>query len=158
MFRTELVQYILPIPKDISFHDIWIAFVASTYSSITYTEEAMTYYRRYDEQITKSREKNYKHFFDRVKKKSKIKVESAKGSMKNLNIFLNLKILRDTTTQNIIKELIHHFKYYEETYYNFKLAKTLTQYRDEVFAIIKETKRSKRVRITSIGLKLHLLT
>lgn len=55
MFKKELVEYILAIPDDISFHDIWIAFVSSTYGSITFTDEAMTYYRRYSEQVIKKK-------------------------------------------------------------------------------------------------------
>ena len=40
MFKRELLQYILPIPN-VSFHDIWIAFIASSLGTIAYTEEAL---------------------------------------------------------------------------------------------------------------------
>ena len=70
MFKRELLEYILPIPDGVRFHDIWIAFVASTYGTITYTEEPLTYYRRYSEQITHQPEKDtYKSVTDKLQKK-----------------------------------------------------------------------------------------
>ena len=69
MFRRELVCNIVPIPKNIIFHDIWIAFLASTYGTITFTDESLTYYRRYNEQITSNKKKDYKSIFDRINKK-----------------------------------------------------------------------------------------
>jgi len=158
MFKKELTKYILPIPKDISFHDIWIAFVASTYASITYTNESMTYYRRYAQQVTKTREKDYRSFFDRLKKKTVIRINDAKVSVKDLNIFLSLKILDAIDTKKIIQELIKHYTNYESIYYNFTLYKELNKYKDEIFAIRPKNKRSKRVKRTAMGLKFHKST
>jgi len=157
MFKRELLEYILPIPKNMSFHDIWIAFVASTYGTITYTEESMTYYRRYSEQVTKAREKDYKGFFDRLKIKENIRIKDAKASENDLKLFLSLDILDDETRQ-IINILSEHFKNYQQIYFNYKLYKILNKYSDEIFAIYKKNKRAKRIRRTSIGLKLHKTT
>ena len=158
MFKKALLQYILPIPDDVSFHDIWIAFVASTYGSITFTNESMTYYRRYPEQVTKSREKNYESFFDRFEKKKDIRLKSANVAIKDLNLFLSLKILKNEETREIIEMLIKHFENYEHIYYNKSLHKILKKYKDDVFAIRKKNKRNKRVIRTSMGLKLHTKT
>ena len=157
MFKKELVQYILPIP-DVSFHDIWIAFVASTYSSITFTDEPMTYYRRYSEQITKKREKNYEGFFDRLKKKKELKVKSARGSVKDLNTFLSLNILKNEETKEILEILIKHYENYEHLFFNKTLYQILKKYKDDIFEISKKNKRDKKVIRTAMGLKIHTIT
>ena len=158
MFKKELVKQILPIPDDISFHDIWIAFVASTYGSIIFTDEPMTYYRRYSEQITKKREKNYESFFDRLEKKKELRLKNAKVAVKDLKLFLSLKILKNEETKEIIRTLIKHFENYEDIYYNKSLHKILKKYKNDVFAMRKRNKRDKRVIRTSMGLKLHQRT
>lgn len=157
MFTKELLKYILPI-ENISFHDRWIVFVASTYGSITFTEEPMTYYRRYSEQITKKRVKDYGSFFDRFKKKKELKLQHAKVAVKDLNTFLSLKILKNEETKEIIKMLIKHFENYEHIYYNKPLYTLLKKYKDDIFAIEKKDKRDKKVIRTAIGLKLHMRT
>ena len=158
MFKKELVEQILPIPDDISFHDRWIAFVASTYGSIIFTDEPMTYYRRYSEQITKKREKNYESFFDRLEKKKELRLKNAKVAVKDLKLFLSLKILKNEETKEIIRTLIKHFENYEDIYYNKSLHKILKKYKNDVFAMRKRNKRDKRVIRTSMGLKLHQRT
>ena len=158
MFKKELVEYILPIPKEVSFHDIWIAFVASTYGSINFTDEAMTYYRRYSEQVTKKRVKDYESFFDRLEKKKKLKIKHAKVAVQDLNTFLSLKILKNEETKEIMEMLIKHFENYEYSYYNTPLDKILKKYKDDIFAIRQSNKRDKRVTRTAMGLKMHTNT
>jgi len=158
MFKKELLQYILPIPEGASFHDRWIVFVASTYGSITFTKEPMTYYRRYSEQITKKREKDYEGFLDRLKQKKEFKVKSAKVSVKDLNTFLSLKILKNEETKEIIEMLIKHYENYEHLFFNKLLYQILKKHKDDIFAISKKDKRDKRVIRTAMGLKLHTKT
>ena len=157
MFKKELVKHLLPIPKDISFHDIWIAFVATTFGSITYTKDAMTLYRRYAEQITSVNKKKHKNFITRFKDKKKTKIKSAKKHLGNLNTFLNLKP-KDEEIVLIIKELIKHYQNYEYIFYNNSLSKVLRKYKDEIFYIQKEIKREKLIFKFSSGLKLHTYT
>ncbi len=45
------------------------AFLASTKGTITFTNEPMTYYRRYSEQVTRNVTKDYKSITDRLNKK-----------------------------------------------------------------------------------------
>jgi len=158
MFKKELMQYILPIPEGASFHDRWIVFVASTYGSITFTDEPMTYYRRYSEQITKKRVKDYESFFDRFKKKKALKLQHAKVAVNDLNTFLSLKILKNEETKEIIRMLIKHYEKYAHIYYNIPLHTMLKKYKDDIFAIRQRNKRDKRVTRTAMGLKLHTRT
>jgi len=158
MFKKTLLAYILPIPEDVSFHDIWIAFVASTYGSIQFTDEAMTYYRRYSEQVTKKRGKDYENFFDRFEKKRTLKMKQAKVAVKDLNVFLSLSILKNQETTELIKMLIKHYENYEQSYYNTNLHTMLKKYKDDIFAIQQSNKRDKRVTRTAMGLKMHTRT
>jgi len=159
MFKKELVQYILPIPENMSFHDIWIAFVASSYGTITYTDESMTYYRRYAEQVTKSTTKDYQSFFDRFKKKKFSKINMNMALQKDLKSFLSLSILqKDKETFEIIHSILEHCEKFDKIYFNSCLYKILIKYKDEIFAIRKEKKRKKRAYRLSLGLKYHQIT
>ncbi|NOR55884.1 MAG: glycosyltransferase [Sulfurovum sp.] len=158
MFKRELLEHLIPIPSDISFHDIWITFVASTYGSIIYTDESMTYYRRYSEQITKTREKDYEGFFDRFEKKKNIRQDNANVVVKDLENFLSLSIVTNKETKHIIHMLLEHFRLYGKIYYNFSLYRLLLQHQDDIFAIRKQNKRKKRAMRTAMGLKLHTST
>jgi hypothetical protein len=60
-----------------------IVFIASITGIITYTDEAMTFYRRYDEQITKCLDSNYKSFLNRFKQKKEIKIKDTKIELIN---------------------------------------------------------------------------
>lgn len=157
MFKKELLENILPIPETITYHDIWIAFVASTYGTITFTEEAMTYYRRYSEQITSTREKNYKSLRDRFNTKKASNIKSAKDAINNLTIFKKISIL-DNETKLIIDISLKHLKNFSNSYFSNNLYRVLKKYKDEVFEIKKDKKRIKYVRRLSYGLKMHKLT
>ncbi|WP_320034597.1 glycosyltransferase family 2 protein [Halarcobacter sp.] len=157
MFKNELIKDILPIPEKITYHDIWIAFVASSLGTITFTQEALTYYRRYAEQITSTREKNYKSFIDRFQTKKASNLKSAKDIIDNLSIFETLEYL-DKDIKLIIKESLIHFNDFSNSYFNYKLFKILKKYKDEVFAIKKDKKRLKYIRRISYGLKAHIIS
>lgn len=146
MFKKELIEYILPIPKDITFHDSWIAFVASTYGTIDYTDEAMTYYRRYSEQVTNIKKKPYKNIFEKFKYKVDSKVENALMREKELKAFKTLAILKDNDTIKLLDALINHFENYDNIYFNTKLYKMLKKYSHEVFASVKIKKRKKMIK------------
>jgi len=155
MFKKELLTHILPIPEDMSFHDLWIAFVATTYGSIIATQEPMTYYRRYVEQVTNTRDNDYGNFFMRLEKKKSLRLEAAKVAVKDLQNFLSLTILKDKECIEIIKMLIKHFENYAYIYYNIPLHRLLKKYEEEIFEI---RIKNKRVIYTAMGLQLHAKT
>ncbi|PLY05629.1 MAG: hypothetical protein C0625_12415 [Arcobacter sp.] len=155
MFKKEILEYILPIPENITYHDIWIAFIASSYGTITFSDEAMTYYRRYSEQITKTREKDYKNFKDRFNTKKESNIKSAKDAIANLTIFKKIEVLDDEIKQ-IIETSLNHLNNFENKYFSIELYKLLKKYKNEIFAIKKKNKRIKYVRRMSYGLKAHM--
>lgn len=156
MFKKELMSYILPIPKKIRFHDIWIAFVASTIGTITYTEKSYTYYRRYDGQITKHIEISYSSIVDKLKKKEKQYKEHAKIIVDYCLEFRTIENL-DEEIKNILDTIIEHNLNYEIGYFNIKMFKCLKKYKDELFSIKNIAKRNRNIRRHSVKNKLHKL-
>jgi glycosyltransferase involved in cell wall biosynthesis len=156
MFKSELTQHILPIPPQMSYHDIWIGFVASTYSTICYTKEPLTYYRKYSGQVTDKQKPKPKNFFEKLKQKKDLQLEVADIRKKDLQAFSSLKILGNDATREIVEALLEHYKNYEQCFFNFKLYKLLKKYTQEVFASNRPSKRPRRAFRTAVGLKLRV--
>jgi glycosyltransferase involved in cell wall biosynthesis len=156
MFKKELVKHILPIPESISYHDIWIAFIASTIGTITYTEEPMTFYRRYNEQITATKKTEYKSFLKRFKYKETSNINFAKNSLRQNKEFLKLSFLDDDVRYLIIL-LNDHYINFKKGFFNIKLYKFLKENKDEIFATKQPRKHNRYVIKTSMKLKLHKL-
>jgi glycosyltransferase involved in cell wall biosynthesis len=51
-FRKELKSKILPIPRNVPMHDMWIGMVADMYHSALLIPEKLIYYRRHDATVT----------------------------------------------------------------------------------------------------------
>jgi hypothetical protein len=158
MFKRELLASILPIPA-VSFHDIWIAYVASSLGTITHTDEPMTYYRRHPEQVTKTKAKNYKNFLDRLNIKRDRKTNDAKQFINDFTHYKNFSTrIDDTQTAEILNALLSHFINYEKIFINFKLRRMLMEFSNELFAIIQKSKRVRQARRLSVELKFHQST
>ncbi len=158
MFKKELVKYILPFPSKITYHDFWISFVASTYGTIKYTEESMTYYRRHTQQVTNRIKKKHDDYFKKLEhKKNKLQHQYTRKA-DNLEAFKSLAILENKNTIQIIDSLIWHFKNHQNIYFNFDLYKILTKNAEEVFASTAPNKRKRKILRYSYGLKLRSLT
>lgn len=158
MFKRDLLTSILPIPA-VSFHDIWIAYVASSLGTITYTDEPMTYYRRHQEQVTKTKPKNYKNFLDRLNIKRDRKTNDAKQFINDFTHYKNFStLIGDTQTAEILNALLSHFINYEKIFINFKLRRMLMEFSNELFAIIQKNRRIRQVKRLSMGLKFHQST
>ncbi|CAM4015524.1 glycosyltransferase [Arcobacter cloacae] len=142
MFKKEIIPYIIPIPLSVSFHDIWIAFVASTIGTITYTEESYTYYRRYNEQVTKHVEKNYTSLFDKFRKKEHYWLNFAQNIVNYCLAFKSVKNL-DKETIDILNTLIEHYSNYQKGFFSYKIYKCLKKYKDELFKIKKIKARNR---------------
>lgn len=160
MFKKDLVSYILPIPN-VSMHDIWIAFVASSVGTISYTDESLTYYRRHNEQITlhPTKTKNLSYFKNRLRLKKEEKIKIAKTKLQDFTAYYNFaNSIQDNETAELLKLYIEHYSNYENIFINFKLKQAALQYADELFAIAHKEKRIKRAKRTGNGLKFYLYT
>lgn len=155
MFSKELIKHIIPINKKFSFHDSWIAFIANSLGKVTYTEEAMIYYRRYDEQVTRTRTKNYNSVLDKLRQKKDIKMLLAKNRMDDYIALKELPFL-DKSIYSILDLLIQHYKDYDKGIYNYTLYKVLLNDKDSYFAIKAENKRKAYSRKLSMKFKSSL--
>ncbi len=142
MFKKEIIPYIIPIPSTVSFHDIWISFVASTIGTITYTEKSYTYYRRYSNQVTKHIERIDTSIFDKFKRKESHWLNFSKNIVNHCLAFKSVKNL-DNETIYILNNLIEHYSNYKNGFFNFKMYNILKIYRKELFKI-KEVKSKSR--------------
>lgn len=160
MFKKELLEYVLPIPP-ISYHDVWIAYVASSLGTITYMNEPMIYYRRHVEQVTLHpiKNKNFDYFKTRVRQKTDEKMRFTKMKLIDFTAFRELSIkINDSEMIELLGELIHHYQNYRKIIMNISLRKLLLRYKDEIFAIAKSEKREKRAKRAALGLKYYLYT
>ncbi len=51
-FKRELLDYIMPIPKNIEMHDQWIGVIADIKSQTCFLNEVLLHYRRHDENVS----------------------------------------------------------------------------------------------------------
>jgi len=157
MFKKELISTILPIPLEfVPFHDTWIAFIASSIGTIDYTNEPMTYYRRYDEQITNNKKIKYKSVIDRFNAKEKKMKKEASNNLAKYSFFLTLPFIKGET-QTLLELLINHYLKFNTQYFNFELYQYLKSNKDTIFRIKPISKRVRYSRNISMKLPLHKL-
>ena len=43
-----MLEYILPLPKDLPMHDVWVGIVSSVFGEVVYIDEPLIQHRRHD--------------------------------------------------------------------------------------------------------------
>jgi glycosyltransferase involved in cell wall biosynthesis len=160
MFKKELLEFILPIPN-VSYHDVWIAFVASSIGTINYVDEAMIYYRRHEDQVTLHpiKKKNFNYFTTRIQQKIDEKIKFAEMKLKDFSAFYQLsKRIDDQEMVDLLTILIDHYERYSKIIIDFRLRKILILYKDDIYAIVQSKKRLTRAKRAAYGLKYYLYT
>jgi glycosyltransferase involved in cell wall biosynthesis len=157
MFRNSLLPYILPIPSDHKFHDWWIAFIASSVGTIGYVKDDLIYYRIHERQVTSDSKKSYKSLSDRIAQKSEQLQNRVIKKAKELHLFKEVEQL-DSLTQKVIAKQLEHYQNYSKSFFNFSLFWLLYTHRNQIFHLLPQKKRRKRVIIESMGLKGHQWT
>lgn len=130
MFKKKLVEFILPIPANINFHDVWIGFVASSISDVEYVNLPLVYYRQHTHNVTQIlKEKDRKNFSTKLKKKLE-SLEIRYGLFGSYYSFLkNNKIEKNI---DIFEILFKEFQNYKAYYFNWKIFKILFVNKDKV--------------------------
>ena len=157
MFKKELLDYILPIPPAFSYHDIWIAFIASTVGTIVYTDQTVTNYRRYIGQVTLGEDKVYQSFFDRLGQKRDNYLSAAERRVIDATLLKELPCI-DKVTETYLDLVIDHYSNFEKGIFNFKLYNYLKKHSVELLSEIDVKQRLKRARMISRKLKFHSFT
>ncbi|WP_304546534.1 glycosyltransferase family 2 protein [Sulfurimonas microaerophilic] len=156
MFKKELVKHILPIPDIVSFHDVWIAYVASSLSTIIYTKECFTFYRRYSTQVTADIEQKYSSFSDKLQVKKSRFLNDAKKSIEQFSEYKKVAF-NNTKLIILLDLLIEHNQNYQKGFFNFTLYKFLLQHQDEIFKIKNKKHYKSQARKVAAKFKLHQL-
>lgn len=52
-FRAEILEKVLPFPRNIPMHDIWIGIIANIHFKVFFLSEKLSYWRRHDDNTTK---------------------------------------------------------------------------------------------------------
>jgi hypothetical protein len=132
LFRSILKDKVLPFPNEISFHDIWIAFVASTMAPIQFTDEALVYYRRHENNVTSLTKKKTSKTYE---VKMKRKLDSFEKKLKSIAILVkyleNNKI--DQEDAYIMKDIYYELSKYQQYYFNYRLYKLLLDNKEKLF-------------------------
>jgi len=152
MFKRELLEFILPLPKEILFHDWWISFVAATYGHIKFIDNPLSYYRRHNTQVTVTKDKvNPLKVLTRLYKKDEAQRDIFQKLILQLTAFSSLKLLNQQTSF-LLSELILQLKKSLNSYYNKDLEKILTKHQDTLFLIYKEPNIKKIIKKQSKGI------
>lgn len=65
-FKRELLQYILPFPRTLHAHDMWIGLIAETISNSHFLNQKLISYRRHDNTVTASGGKSKNTFVYKI--------------------------------------------------------------------------------------------
>ena len=58
-FRSEVKKYVLPFPKHILWHDMWIGLMVEKHGRTKFIDEKLLFYRRHGENASATSEKSY---------------------------------------------------------------------------------------------------
>jgi len=65
-FKKELIKYIIPFPRNIPMHDIWIGLISEIYGKTVFCNDALLYYRRHGSNFSMSSEKSKNNLYKKV--------------------------------------------------------------------------------------------
>jgi glycosyltransferase involved in cell wall biosynthesis len=151
MFRHELKDFCLPFPQGIAFHDVWLAFVAATYSSIGYVDQTLISYRQHTCNVTDiyNKRKIRKTFSQKITAKKK----SYAQRLTFIQSFAHLKILSQKD-QKFFRTLMYLCDKSQTSFISFALLRFLFQHQKELYAINKQIKLSQIIK-DSLGIKAY---
>jgi len=155
LFKKELLEFILPIPSNMFFHDWWIAFIASTYGSIKLYNKPLVLYRRHQNQLTINTIKDHRipgkdWIKRRIEKEAYLKNER-KDLVLMLKSFATVKIV-DKQTLKLLSELIQHFEKFPNVLYNKALEKLLTKNKEQLFEMYIDKRFNRHIKKLSRGI------
>jgi len=151
MFRKKFKEVCLPFPESISFHDVWLAFVAATYGSIGYVDQPLILYRQHACNITdiNKKRKKRKTFTQKITAKK----QSYERRIAFIQSFAQLGILGQED-QKFFRKLLHLCKQSQNSLISFALLRFLYQHQNEFYAMDKQIKLSQIIK-DSLGIKAY---
>lgn len=151
LFKNKLRDKFLPFPKNLDFHDIWIAFIASSVTEIIFFDKTLVYYRQHDNNVTNiDIKKASKSYIEKINKK-KTSIDKLIYKLSNFEQFLKKNNINKNL--EIISFLLKEFKNFESYFFNFKLFKIIYSNKNYLFPN-KKVSILKILKI-SIGFKIY---
>lgn len=155
LFKKELTKFFLPFPAN-SYHDWWIAYVASSIGKISFLNECLVKYRQHEGANTDILK--IKRLDQNTKRKSKTERETIyiNNHLQWLEILLSFPYI-SSENKLFFNELHHLYSKKLRSYYNFSLFSFLLTYRKVLFNITRKPLKSKLFFIykEGIGIKLQ---
>lgn len=108
LFSKRLLQYIIPFPKGIKFHDHWIALNACIHNGCKYKPQKILLYRCHSQNITGYKEFKLLHALQTIRQASKFRATIYQHNLAMLQAIL--PYITDKNQQNIAKDAIIFFK------------------------------------------------
>jgi len=133
--RKELLKYALPLPDGIPYHDLWLAFVASTVGSIRFVDLPLVRYRQHENNITDIR-KNRKNKKG-LKQKLEKKLLSFQIQAKTIKAFAEFEGLT-YDDKILLKAICSEYDKRQDAYLNLNLIALLWKHKNELFEINKK--------------------
>lgn len=151
MFRKELKEFCLPFPSTISFHDVWLAFVAATCGSIGYVHQPLVLYRQHTCNITdiNKKRKQRKNTIQKLVAKTQ-SYEKRLAFIKSFAYFSKLK----QEDRHFFNQLMTFCNQYNEFYINLHFLVFLYKHRKKLYAMDKRVKLSQIIK-DSLGIKAY---
>ena len=118
LFSKRLLQYIIPFPKGIKFHDHWIALNACIHNGCKYKPQKILLYRCHSQNITGYKEFKLLHALQTIMQASKFRATIYQHNLAMLQAIL--PYITDKNQQNIAKDAIIFFKNLAENKKRFR--------------------------------------
>ncbi len=151
MFKKDLKDKILPFPKWDSFHDIWIAFVASSFTDVVFCDKSLVKYRQHDNNVTDIKKKKKRKS---LALKIENKIKSFENTILKLENYKNILDKESPSHENLflISELYKEYKKSKEYFISLKLMKLIYLNRGKLFFSKKKPHILKIIKM-SLGIK-----
>lgn len=134
MFHKRLIDYILPFPSQLKFHDWWIAFVAASVGKILYIDECLVMYRQHEAtntDILKARKTKIKEV-DKSLKLERI----TNDIIDKIAVFRDFKHLKPKDRE-VLTLMAEGYQLRIGAYFSPKLFGLLFKYRNDIYYIPK---------------------
>ena len=65
-FQSDLIKYIMPFPKGIPMHDVWIGLMAEYFGKVKYIDTPLIYYRKHQNNLSETGVKSSKRLSEKL--------------------------------------------------------------------------------------------
>ncbi|MEM7167661.1 MAG: glycosyltransferase family 2 protein [Planctomycetota bacterium] len=149
LFRSDLKEFIFPIPDGFPYHDIWISFVAACRGRVDFVERPLLRYRRHGENISQRYERSPILAVEQWSDRREKLLQRFRALLRCPTIGAN--------DRDFLETLIRRLERYRTTFFGFRLFWFLCKHHKEISPIKPEIGRIHRAWTLAKGLRLQRL-